>query len=320
MEAEIRRLRAAARRLPRGKHRNQIRYPDRFRSVGLALGPRRPGADGIHHAPADLRKGFDRLSRLVGKRLRQDPLSGNSYLFVDATRKRVSARSFRVSPPGGATTAYRRAPLPEARTRGVTNRSVRASRVRGSAIAAASNSAAMVGTASGRSGSPLVVPRRVRAATSASIEGMRGPSSVSLAAATPNATIVGRSFAGEPPSRTTQREHYPTLNDDRLPDDPTAALRMEPSVCMFGVRASTPWPGHGRDDGSQPRARLSSAPWTKDAQPAARDRLPGRTMPAGRWECPREGPACQYGASGVPVLPAFIGSFAAPLQDCGQRW
>jgi transposase len=40
-------------------------------------------------APADLRKGFDGLSGLVTERLRQDPLSGDWYLFVNATRKRA---------------------------------------------------------------------------------------------------------------------------------------------------------------------------------------------------------------------------------------
>jgi transposase len=40
-------------------------------------------------APADLRKGFDGLSGLVTERLRQDPLSGDCYLFVNATRRRA---------------------------------------------------------------------------------------------------------------------------------------------------------------------------------------------------------------------------------------
>ncbi len=40
-------------------------------------------------APADFRKGFDGLSGLVSDRLGQDPLSGDCYLFVDATRKRA---------------------------------------------------------------------------------------------------------------------------------------------------------------------------------------------------------------------------------------
>jgi transposase len=39
--------------------------------------------------PADLRKGFDGLSGLVSQRLGQDPLSGDCYLFVNATRKRA---------------------------------------------------------------------------------------------------------------------------------------------------------------------------------------------------------------------------------------
>ena len=40
-------------------------------------------------APTDLRKGFDGLSGLVSERLGQDPLSGDCYLFVSATRKRA---------------------------------------------------------------------------------------------------------------------------------------------------------------------------------------------------------------------------------------
>ena len=39
-------------------------------------------------APADLRKGFDGLSALVTQGLGRDPLSGDCYLFVNATRKR----------------------------------------------------------------------------------------------------------------------------------------------------------------------------------------------------------------------------------------
>jgi transposase len=40
-------------------------------------------------APADLRKGFDGLSGLVTERLRQDPLTGDCYLFVNAARTRA---------------------------------------------------------------------------------------------------------------------------------------------------------------------------------------------------------------------------------------
>jgi transposase len=40
-------------------------------------------------APADLRKGFDGLSALVSQGLGGDPLSGDCYLFVNATRKRA---------------------------------------------------------------------------------------------------------------------------------------------------------------------------------------------------------------------------------------
>ena len=38
---------------------------------------------------ADLRKGFDGLSGLVSQGLGRDPLSGDCYLFVNATRKRA---------------------------------------------------------------------------------------------------------------------------------------------------------------------------------------------------------------------------------------
>ena len=40
-------------------------------------------------APVDLRKGFDGLSGFVSQRLGQDPVSGDCYLFVNATRKRA---------------------------------------------------------------------------------------------------------------------------------------------------------------------------------------------------------------------------------------
>jgi len=39
--------------------------------------------------PVDLRKGFDGLSGVVSQRLGHDPLSGDCYLFVNATRKRA---------------------------------------------------------------------------------------------------------------------------------------------------------------------------------------------------------------------------------------
>lgn len=46
MEEEIRRLRAEGRRLARGKHPSQVRYPDRFRRATLALARMRLGQDG----------------------------------------------------------------------------------------------------------------------------------------------------------------------------------------------------------------------------------------------------------------------------------
>jgi transposase len=39
--------------------------------------------------PADLRKGFDGLSALVTRDLREDPLSGELFLFTNRTRKRA---------------------------------------------------------------------------------------------------------------------------------------------------------------------------------------------------------------------------------------
>ena len=38
-------------------------------------------------APTDLRKGFDSLVALVQQQLRQDPLSGDCYLFVNRSRQ-----------------------------------------------------------------------------------------------------------------------------------------------------------------------------------------------------------------------------------------
>ncbi len=52
------------------------------------IGSTRQVAVWAYGAPADLRKGFDGLSALVSQRLGQDPLSGDCYLFVNATRKR----------------------------------------------------------------------------------------------------------------------------------------------------------------------------------------------------------------------------------------
>jgi hypothetical protein len=46
MDDEIRRLRAEARRLARGKHPSQVRYPDRFRRAAVALARRRLGPEG----------------------------------------------------------------------------------------------------------------------------------------------------------------------------------------------------------------------------------------------------------------------------------
>lgn len=53
------------------------------------IGSTRQVAVWAYGGPADLRKGFDGLSALVSQRLGRDPLSGDCYLFVNATRKRA---------------------------------------------------------------------------------------------------------------------------------------------------------------------------------------------------------------------------------------
>jgi transposase len=53
------------------------------------IGSTRQVAVWAYGGPADLRKGFDGLSALVVQGLSRDPLSGDCYLFVNATRKRA---------------------------------------------------------------------------------------------------------------------------------------------------------------------------------------------------------------------------------------
>ena len=53
------------------------------------IGSTRQVAVWAYGAPADLRKGFDGLSGLVSQGLGRDPLSGDCYLFVNATRTRA---------------------------------------------------------------------------------------------------------------------------------------------------------------------------------------------------------------------------------------
>ena len=53
------------------------------------IGSTRQVAVWAYGAPADLRKGFDGLSALVSQGLQRDPLSGDCYLFANATRKRA---------------------------------------------------------------------------------------------------------------------------------------------------------------------------------------------------------------------------------------
>lgn len=45
-------------------------------------------------APADLRKGFDGLAGLVSTQLRQEPLSGDCFLFTNRTRTRAKVLLF----------------------------------------------------------------------------------------------------------------------------------------------------------------------------------------------------------------------------------
>jgi hypothetical protein len=56
------------------------------------IGSTRQVAVWAYGAPADLRKGFDGLSALVAHGLDRDPLSGDCYLFVNATRKNTTFR------------------------------------------------------------------------------------------------------------------------------------------------------------------------------------------------------------------------------------
>ena len=53
------------------------------------IGSTRQVAVWAYGTAADLRKGFDGLSALVSQGLGRDPLSGDCYLFVNATRKRA---------------------------------------------------------------------------------------------------------------------------------------------------------------------------------------------------------------------------------------
>jgi transposase len=53
------------------------------------IGSTRQVAVWAYGAATDLRKGFDGLSALVSQGLGRDPLSGDCYLFVNATRKRA---------------------------------------------------------------------------------------------------------------------------------------------------------------------------------------------------------------------------------------
>ena len=53
------------------------------------IGSTRQVAVWAYGAPADLRKGFDGLSALVSQGLGRDPLSGDCYVFANATRTRA---------------------------------------------------------------------------------------------------------------------------------------------------------------------------------------------------------------------------------------
>ena len=53
------------------------------------IGIWRGGRVYAYAAPADMRKGFEGLSGLVREELKQDPLSGDLYLFVNRRRQRA---------------------------------------------------------------------------------------------------------------------------------------------------------------------------------------------------------------------------------------
>ena len=53
------------------------------------IGSTRQVAVWAYGGPADLRKGFDGLSALVSHGPARDPLSGDCYVFVNATRRRA---------------------------------------------------------------------------------------------------------------------------------------------------------------------------------------------------------------------------------------
>jgi transposase len=86
------------------------------------IGSTRQVAVWANGAPADLRKGFDGLSALVSQGLGRDPLSGDCYLFVNATQ----------TGQGAAVGRYRALHLRQAARRGASrvSREARAAVVR----------------------------------------------------------------------------------------------------------------------------------------------------------------------------------------------
>ncbi|GJM64662.1 IS66 family insertion sequence element accessory protein TnpB [Persicobacter diffluens] len=58
----------------------------------LAIGPN----DRLYlfHEPTDMRKGFDGLSGLVRNHLKENPLDGNIYIFINKSRDRIKLLRF----------------------------------------------------------------------------------------------------------------------------------------------------------------------------------------------------------------------------------
>jgi len=59
--------------------------------------------------PTDMRRGFDGLYGLVREHLKQDPLSGDMYLFVSGNRKRAKVLMSGMPPAAGMGGGVRRA-------------------------------------------------------------------------------------------------------------------------------------------------------------------------------------------------------------------